>query len=497
MTEFEPVIGLEIHTQLKTGTKMFCPCKTSASEAPANTSVCPVCTGQPGTLPVANMKAVRLGAAAGLALGCEVNDFSVFARKNYFYPDLPKAYQISQFDKPLCGPGSVELDIKDDKGGAYTKTVRIHRAHLEEDAGKSLHALGSAQLDHTLVDFNRCGVPLLEIVSEPDMNSADEAYAYLMEIKKLMQWVGISNCDMEKGELRCDVNISLRPKGETKLGRKVEIKNLNSFKAVKDAITHEISRQTAALNLGCTIPQDTRLWNEKEQKTVSMRSKELAHDYRYFPEPDLAPLKITPAFKEELKKEMGELPKARKDRFKTEYGLSSYDAGVVTGGKGLSAYFEACMAAIKTNGLAVPAKNVLNLLTSEFLARLNGLKKDSVTLDPGDKELISPANLAKVAALTAAGKLSASAAKTVFAKAWETGKDPETLVSELGLAQVSDTGQIREWAREAIAANPKAAEDFKKGNEKALGPLVGVIMKKSKGTANPAAANAVIKELLK
>lgn len=497
MTEFEPVIGLEIHVQLKTGTKMFCSCKTSASEASPNTSICPVCTGQPGALPVPNLKAVRLGAAAGLALGCELREVSVFARKNYFYPDLPKAYQISQFDKPLCGNGSVELDIKDGKGGTYTKTVRVHRAHLEEDAGKSLHAPGGAQPDHTLVDFNRCGVPLLEIVSEPDMNSADEAYACLTEVKKLMQWAGVSACDMEKGELRCDVNISLRPKGGTRLGRKVEIKNLNSFKAVKDAIAHEIARQTAALNNGETIARDTRLWNEKEQKTVSMRSKELAPDYRYFPEPDLAPLRITGAFREELKREMGELPRARKDRFKTEYGLSSYDAGVMTGGKGLSAYFSACMAAVRTFKLNVPAKSVLNLVSSEFLARLNGLKKDPATLDPGDKELISPENLARIAALTAAGKLSASAAKTVFAKAWETGKDPETLVGELGLAQVSDEGLIKEWAREAIAANPKAAEDFRKGNEKALGPIVGVIMKRSKGTANPAAANAAIKDLLK
>ncbi len=526
MDNFEPVIGLEIHAQLKTGTKMFCSCKTSSSEAPANTSICPVCTGQPGTLPVPNMQAVRLGAAAGLALGCDVKEVSVFARKNYFYPDLPKAYQISQSDNPLCENGSVELDIKAVKGGTYTKTVRVHRAHLEEDAGKSLHAPpfwlrgdcsrlnlepighgswakraghapGGAQLDYTLVDFNRCGVPLLEIVSEPDINSADEAYACLVEIKKLLQWVGVSSCDMEKGELRCDVNISLRPKGETRLGHKVEIKNLNSFKAVKDAITHEIARQTAALNLGETITRDTRLWNDKEQKTVSMRSKELAHDYRYFPEPDLAPLRITEAFREELKRELGELPKARKDRFISEYALSSYDAGVITGGKGLSAYFSACMAAVRTLKLNVPAKGILNLVSSEFLARLNGLKKDSMTLDPEDKELISPENLVKVAALTASGKLSASAAKTVFAKAWETGKDPQTLVKELGLAQVSDSGLIKEWALEAIAANPKAAEDFKKGNEKALGPIVGVIMKKSKGAANPAAASAMIKDLLK
>lgn len=496
MTEFEPVIGLEIHAQLKTGTKMFCPCKASSSEAP-NTSICPVCTGQPGALPVPNLKAVRLGAAAGLALGCEVREVSVFARKNYFYPDLPKAYQISQSGQPLCENGSVELDLKDGKGGTYTKTVRVHRAHLEEDAGKSLHSPGGAQPGRTLVDFNRCGVPLLEIVTEPDINSAGEAYACLVEIKKLLQWVGASSCDMEKGELRCDVNISLRPKGGTGLGRKVEIKNLNSFKAVKDALTHEIARQTAALNNGETLARDTRLWNEKEQRTVSMRSKEQEHDYRYFPEPDLAPLRLTAALKEELKRELGEPPKARKDRFKTEYGLSHYDTDVVTGGKGLSAYFEACMASVKSLKLDVPAKGVLNLIAGEFLARLNGLKKNPAALDPEDKELISPANLAKIAALTAAGRLSASAAKIVFAKAWETGKDPETLIGELGLAQVSDTGLIKEWALEAIAANPKAAKDFKKGNEGALGPIVGVIMKRSKGTANPAAANAAIKELLK
>jgi len=497
MPEFEPVIGLEVHAQLRTGTKMFCSCKTAASQAPANTAICPVCTGQPGALPVPNAKAVRLGAAAGLALGCEIRGVSIFARKNYFYPDLPKAYQISQFDRPLCGNGAVELDIKDANGGTYAKTVRVRRAHLEEDAGKSLHALGSAQLDYTLVDFNRCGVPLLEIVSEPDINSADEAYAYLMELKRLLQWVGVSDCDMEKGELRCDVNISLRPKGWTKPGRKVEIKNLNSFKAVKDAIAHEIVRQTAALNGGETITQDTRLWNEKEQKTVSMRSKEQAHDYRYFPEPDLPPLRVDAAFLEELRKEMGELPKARENRFKTEYGLSSYDAGVITGGKGLSDYFEACMTAAKDLKSGAPAKAVLNLLAGEFLARLNSLKKDPAALNPAYKELISPANLAKVAALTASGELSASAAKTVFAGSWETGRDPDALITELGLVQVSDESRLKEWAKEAIAAHPKAAEDFKRGNGKALGPIVGCLMKKSKGTANPAAANAAVKELLK
>ncbi len=487
MPDFEPVIGLEIHAQLKTETKMFCRCRAGAFDAPANTNICPVCTGQPGTLPAANERAVELGIRTGLALNCLINEVSVFARKNYFYPDLPKSYQISQYDKPLCGPGFIEIDLKD--GGA--KRIRVTRAHLEEDAGKSLHALGSEELDHTLVDFNRCGIPLIEIVSEPDMNSPEEAYAYLTELKQLLEWTGVCGCDMEKGELRCDVNISLRPRGETKLGRKVEIKNLNSFKAAKDSIVYEISRQAGALARGETIAQDTRLWDEKAQRTEPMRSKEMAHDYRYFPEPDLPPLRVTAGRLEAAKKEAGELPRAVRARFQRDFALSAYDAGVAASGRELAAYSEACMRLAADSGLG--AKPVINLIGGEFLARLNERK-----IAPPDiaAKAISPAALVKTAALVSAGKISASAAKTLFTKAWDTGKDPEALLNELGLAQVSDSAQIETWAKEAIAAHPKAAEDFRAGNEKAIGPIVGVLMKKSKGRANPQLAGEIVKKLL-
>ena len=487
MSKFETVIGLEVHAQLDTATKMFCSCPQADYEAGANSSICPVCTGQPGTLPAANSKAVELGIKAGVVLNCRINEVSVFARKNYFYPDLPKSYQVSQFDRPLCGAGSVEIDLKP----SGSKTIRITRAHLEEDAGKSLHALGSRALDHTLVDFNRCGVPLIEIVSEPDINSADEAYSCLAELKRLLQWAGISKCNMEKGELRCDVNISLKAAGSGELGRKVEIKNLNSFKAVKDAINHEIGRQTAILENGKTVEQDTRLWDEKEQKTVSMRSKEMAHDYRYFPEPDLVPLRVTAARLEAAIAEIGELPRARKARFMKDFALNDYDAGVLTSARCLSAYFEACMK--EAPAVKADAKAVANLIAGEFFARVNELK---ISPENYLSKTILPVNMVKLAALVAAGRLSASAAKTVFAASWETGKDPVILLDELGLAQINDAAQIETWAKEAIAANPGAAGDFKKGNEKALGPIVGMMMKRSRGKANPRLANEMLKKLL-
>lgn len=504
MTDFDPVIGLEIHAQLKTETKMFCRCANACArpvssdaapqtapagfDAPANTYLCPVCTGQPGALPVANARAVELGIKTGLALNCRINETSVFARKNYFYPDNPKPYQISQYDKPLCEEGFIEIDLLD--GG--TKKIRIRRAHLEEDAGKPLHAPGGAELDHTLVDFNRCGIPLIEIVSEPDLNSAQEAYACLTELKQLLQWIGVCGCDMENGELRCDVNVSLKPRGETRPGSKVEIKNLNSFKAVKDAIAYEISRQSEALRKGAAIARDTRLWDEKTQRTEPMRSKEPAHDCRYFPEPDLPPLRVTPERLEALKKEIGRLPRAMRARFRRDFALSAYDSGVAAATRELAAYTEACMRYAAQIGLA-GSKPVMNLISGEFLARLNEYK-----IAPKDiaSKAISPEALAKTAALLSSGKVSASAAKTLFARAWETGKDPEALLEELGLAQISDAARLEAWAREAIAAHPKAAEDFKSGNEKALGPIIGALMKNSKGGANPRLAGEIIKKLL-
>ena len=487
MNEFEAVIGLEAHAQLKTASKMFCPCPQADPGAEPNSHICPVCTGQPGTLPSLNKKAVELGIKAGIALNCRVNEISVFARKNYFYPDLPKAYQISQFDRPLCAEGGVEIDLKP----SGTRTIRVARAHLEEDAGKSLHALGSRALDHTLLDFNRCGVPLIEIVSEPDIRSADEAHACLAELKKLLQWADISECDMEKGELRCDVNISMSHAGTKEPGSKVEIKNLNSFKAVKDAINHETERQTALLKRGGTVERDTRLWNEKERKTVSMRSKELAHDYRYFPEPDLPPLCITAAQLEAAKAEAGEPPRARKARFARDFALNGRDAETLTSNRHLSGYFEACMKAAAAE--KAEAKTVANLITGEFFARANELK---ITPENYLLKAISPLNLVKLAALSDAGRVSATAAKAVFAASWETGKDPAILLVELGLERVDNAARIEAWAREAIAANPGAAEDFKNGNDRALGPIVGMIISKSGGKANPRLAGEIIKKLL-
>lgn len=481
MTEFEPVIGLEIHIRLKTKTKMFCPCPVIGLDEPANTSICPVCTGQPGVLPVINLKSVEIAVKAGLALNCKVNKYSIFARKNYFYPDLPKAYQISQYENPICENGSVEIDLEN-----RTKLIRIKRAHLEEDAGKSLHAIGSRELDYTLVDFNRCGVPLLEIVSEPDMNSPDEAYKYLVELKKIMQWVGVSNCDMEKGELRVDVNVSVRPKETKELGQKVEIKNLNSFKAVREALTYEISRQIEMLKKREKIVQDTRLWNEREQKTVSMRSKEMVHDYRYFPDPDLVPLIFEDKFINEIKKDIRELPQKRKKRFISELNLSDYDAEVLTLTRDISDYFEKC---VKSGG---DPKISANLVTTELMGRLNA-EKIEVKDSP-----ISPEQIAEVSVYLKDGKISSKIAKEVMDKLWkEPSKSPKEIIESSGMFQISDEKQIEQWVKEAIREKPEAAEDFKKGNEKALSALIGLVMKKSKGKANPQLTHSVLNELLK
>ena len=480
-TIFESVIGLEIHVQLDTKTKMFCSCPTTAEEGKPNTIICPVCTGQPGVLPVLNKKAVELAAKASLALGCKINQRSIMARKNYFYPDLPKGYQISQYEQPLAEHGGVEINCN-----GQPKTIGITRLHIEDDAGKSLHAVGSRELDCTLLDFNRCGMPLAEIVSEPDMRSPEEAYEFLTALKTLLQWVGVSSCDMEKGELRVDVNISVRPAGQKAFGTKVELKNLNSFKAVKDALAQETARQIKEVSSGGKIIQETRLWDDKTSTTVSMRSKEQAHDYRYFPDPDLVPLAPSQAWVSEIKKSLPELPQARKKRFASAFVLSDYDAEVLTSSLALADYFEAAV----SDGKATP-KTAANWIQTELLGRLNAAKM------PISSSPISAKNLAGLAASIDSGKISGKMGKDVFEQMWTSGKPAEEIIAQSGLSQVSDENQLREWAKQAVAANPKAAQDFRSGNEKAIGSLVGGVMKLSKGKANPGLINSILKEVLK
>ena len=481
MAEWEMVIGLEVHCQLGTKTKLFCRCSTDGFGAVANTRVCPVCTGQPGVLPVLNGKAVELGFQAALALDCELAPVSIFARKNYFYPDLPKAYQISQYELPFSKNGRLSIRLKD-----YEKTVRIHRIHLEEDAGKLLHAIGSEQLDCSLVDFNRGGTPLIEIVSEPDIKTSDEAYAYLTDLREVLVYTGVSRCDMEKGEMRCDANVSVMPKGSTKFGTRAEIKNLNSFKNVKDAIEYEFRRQVELVESGGRVVQETRLWDAVNGRTNSMRSKEEAHDYRYFPDPDLVPLEADATWVAQLKARLPELPEARRRRFASEYQLPAGDAEVLTGDRALAERFDE---AAKGKSPAT-AKLIANWFTSEFLARVNA-ERVEIAQAP-----VTGARIAELVELIEKGVISTAGAKKAFAAMWETGKAPKDLVAELGLAQVSDESQLKDWVKQAMDSNPKVVEDIKAGKERAIGSIVGAVMKLSKGKANPGLINKLVKELV-
>ncbi|MEK7384262.1 MAG: Asp-tRNA(Asn)/Glu-tRNA(Gln) amidotransferase subunit GatB [Elusimicrobiota bacterium] len=480
MKQYEMVVGLEVHCQLATKTKLFCGCGTDGFGSPPNSRICPLCTSQPGVLPVLNKRAVELAFQAALALDCRLNDQSIFARKNYFYPDLPKAYQISQYDQPFSEHGKLTISLKD----RAPKTIGITRIHMEEDAGKLLHEIGALKIDGSLVDFNRAGVPLIEIVSEPDIRSSQEAHAYLTAIKEVIQFVGSSRCDMEKGEMRCDANVSVRPVGQEKFGTRAELKNLNSFKNVKDAIDYEFRRQVELLESGGKVVQETRLWNVETQATVSMRSKEEAHDYRYFPDPDLVPLVADPAWVAAIKSAMPELPAAKRARFIAELGLSSYDVDVLTGDKALADFFEKAAAAAPKTAVKI----VANIISTEMLGRLNAENKTAAQAP------LAPDCVGRLAGLVAGGTLSSKGAKDVFAKMWETGKDPQVLVTELGLAQVSDDKQILEWVHQALAANPKAAADIKSGKDAAIGSIVGQVMKLSRGKANPALVNKLIKE---
>ena len=478
IAKYEVVIGLETHVQLATNTKIFCGCPTSFG-APPNSNVCPVCLGLPGALPVLSRQAVELAIKAAFALNCKINPSSQFARKNYFYPDSPKGYQISQHDKPLCEHGHVDIVVND-----TPKRLGITRIHMEDDAGKSIHDGFRDSDDNSYVDLNRCGTPLIEIVSEPDMRSSDEAHAYLTELKQVLEYVEISDCDMEKGNLRCDANVSVRIKGVEELGTRAEVKNLNSFRFLKMAIEYEVARQVGILEDGGRIAQETRSFNTATGETVSMRSKEEAHDYRYFPEPDLVPLRISDSWKQRVLATVPELPSAKRARFINEYGLREYDAEVLTTNKHLAAYFEEVA---KTSGDGRAAGNWV-------MGDLSGALKEagkSITESP----IIAPA-LGELIKLILSGELSGKLAKEVFSKMFETGDSARVIVDREGLKQISDSGALETIIDDVLAANPKQVEQYKGGKTTVAGFLVGQVMKLSKGQANPAAVNELLKQKL-
>ena len=478
MAQYETVIGLEVHVELKTESKIFCHSTTAFGGDP-NTHVCPVCLGLPGVLPVVNKKVVESAVRAALALNCEVASFSKFDRKNYYYPDMPKNYQISQYDLPIAQKGFLEVEVDGE-----TRRINITRVHMEEDTGKLVHQGTITTTPYSLVDYNRAGVPLIEIVSEPEMRSPEEARAYLEKMKAIIQYTGVSDCKMEEGSLRCDANVSLRPAGSSGLGTKAEIKNMNSFKSLQRALAYEIERQAEVLEEGGRIIQETRTWDEGKGVTLSMRSKEEAHDYRYLPDPDLVPLVIDGEWVEAVKKSLPELPDARKERYVRDYGLPGYDAGVLTNTRELADYFEDCLA-----GYGNP-KTVSNWVMGD-LSRLLNAKSMDVADCP-----VRPGQLAALLRLIDGGTISGKIAKGVFDEMFETGKDPEAIVKEKGLLQISDEGAIATAVDEVIAKNPKSVADYRAGKEKAIGFLVGQVMKATRGKANPDLVNRLLKERL-
>ncbi|CAM3957658.1 Asp-tRNA(Asn)/Glu-tRNA(Gln) amidotransferase subunit GatB [Alicyclobacillus pomorum] len=473
---FETVIGLEVHVELKTKSKIFCGCQTDFG-APPNTNVCPICLGHPGTLPVLNKEAVELALRAATALNCKINQDCKFDRKNYFYPDLPKGYQISQYDQPIGEHGYIEIDVNGER-----KRIGIVRVHLEEDAGKSMHA---ADGSHTLVDYNRTGVPLIEIVSEPDIRSPEEARLYLEGIKSIMQYCGISDCRMEEGSLRCDANISLRPVGQQEFGQKAELKNMNSFRNVQKGLEYEVQRQAEILSSGGTVVQETRRFDEATQTTVSMRSKEEAHDYRYFPEPDLVRLRVDDEWLDRVRASLPELPLEKRDRYMKELQLPVYDAGVLTSDIDIANYFEAVVEA------GVDPKSASNWVMSDVLGYVNA---EGLTIQQFP---VKAEQLAGLIQEIASGKISIKQGREVFKIMCETGKDATVVIREKGFEQISDEGALVAIVEEAIAKNPKSVEDYRAGKEKALGALVGQVMKATKGKANPAVVNKMILERIR
>ncbi len=476
-TKYETIIGLEVHSQLHTKSKMFCSCSSDYQDAPPNTHVCPVCMGMPGVLPVINKKAVEYVIMTGLALNCQIAEHTKFDRKNYPYPDLMKGYQISQYDLPITNNGWLEVEVEGQK-----KRVGITRVHMEEDTARMTHH--NTGEGFSLVDINRAGVPLMEIVSEPDMRSAEEAREYLMKLHSILQYIGVSTASMEEGSFRCDANVSLRLFGAPKFGPKVEVKNMNSFRAVYRAIKYEVERQTKMNDAGQRVAQETRGWMDDRGETVSQRSKEAAHDYRYFPEPDLPPLQIDRKFVEEVRAKLPELPDARKARFSSQYGLPVYDAGVLTTSRAMADYYEECTKLAGDNKNAY--KQISNWLLGDLSRMLNA---SNITVD---KSKVTPALLIELVGLIEKGTINGPSAKVVFEDTFNTAKAPAAIVSEKGLGQVSDASAIDAIVEKVVQANPKAVEDYRAGKEQASKFLVGQVLKESKGRANP----TMVQELL-
>lgn len=475
---WEAVIGLEVHVELATASKMFCPCPTRFG-APPNGQVCPVCLGLPGVLPVPNRQAVELAVKAALALNCRVATYSKFDRKNYFYPDMPKNYQISQYDLPLAGDGYLEIPAAEG-----SRKIRIRRLHLEEDTGKSMHAADDiVTARYSLVDFNRAGIPLAEIVSEPDLSTPEEARLYLEKLKAIMQYCGVSDCRMEEGSLRCDINVSVRRPGE-RAGTRTEVKNVNSFRAVERALAYEIWRQVQLLEAGGEVEQETRHWDEGAGRTRTLRTKEYAHDYRYFPDPDLPPLVLDPTWIEEVRRSLPELPDARRERYVRELGLPPYDAAVITASRGLAEFFEEAVSAYPQ------PKAVSNWVMGEVRRYLNehGLEPEDIPVRPG--------HLAELLRMVERGTINTRVAKQVFGVMCETGRPAAEIVREKGLEQVSDEAFIDRAVEEAVAGNPAVVADYRKGKEKALGFLVGQVMKATRGKANPQMVNRLLRDRL-
>lgn len=481
--KYETIVGLEVHMQINTKSKVFCQCSTQFGSEP-NSNTCVVCTSQPGAIPILNRKAVEAVVKTGLALGFTINQQCSFARKQYFYPDIPKDYQITQSEPPLCSKGTLSINVN-----GQERIINITRIHLEEDAGKLVHEIGSRKLDYSLLDLNRASVGLMELVSEPEISSADEAVIFLNELRDIVRYLGASECSMEEGKMRADVNVSVRPQGQKELGVRVEIKNMNSISAIHAAIVYESQRQQEVLNSGGKLVQETRLWDDEEAITKSMRSKEGALDYRYFPEPDLVPFDLSDDFIEELRKELPELPKAKKARFIKEYELSEYDSAYLTSSRAIADYYELALQAARDKKAS--AKPIANWISTELSGKLNACDLE-ISQSP-----VKSQDIAKLVDLILDGTISGKIAKKVFEDMYESSRDPQAIIKEKGLVQISDEKAIAELCDQAIAQNPKAVEEYKSGKERAIGALVGFVMKKSSGQASPAVVNKILIEKLR